>query len=282
MGVKQTQAQEMEKYEIANFEYTMIPSAGDVQWNAYHLNAGYGISLLENHEVGIAVSYENTVYSFFDTPSLNTNSFEEIHTIKTGIFYRYNISNSWEFKGAFSPVISAILNKAIENEDIQYAWEALLSKTCSKEDRSIGVDFGLLYGAFFGKPKLYPTINLFGTYGNWNYKLGFPETHINYQIDNRHQLKFGALFQGSYSNISNEINFSGVGSFTNSKLAYRALDFVLRHAFRLQPSITSIVKLGYLSENSLELLDKNDNGLMNFNTGGSVYVTMGLTLNLNY
>jgi|GEM_PF-6217178 len=273
----------MERFDFARFDYQMVPSAGDVSWNRYSLGGQYEVPISGNHSLGIAAFYQNIAYDFFDTTlNLGTEMFEEIHTIMAGVFYCWDFPTAWKVRGAFSPVISSSLSTGLQQEDIQYAGNFSVTKYWKGELDKVGVELGLGYGALNGKPDFYPIASVVGDIGKWSYKIGFPETAVQHQISIRHTVMAKASLRGSYANVSGETYVEGWGFLSDTKLEYRAVDMGLQHTYRLQPNLTSVARVGYLSENKLHLLNENDVLLNDFNTNGSFYITMGLTYNLNY
>ncbi|NHF59584.1 hypothetical protein FK220_009550 [Flavobacteriaceae bacterium TP-CH-4] len=276
-------AQEMTGYEIARFDYSMVPSAGDIYWGSYRLAITPNIPLGKRSRLVVNLSYEKKTYNFFDTViGLETEPLEETHHMMAGVFYRSEFSRNWTIETLFSPVISSNLVDGLGQDDIQYAGSLVFTKIWQGKKNNLGLRFGLGYGALLGRPDFYPILSLEGTLKNsWHYRLGFPETTLKYVIGERQQLSFIARPQGSYTNLSGPLSFFGTGTFTHSKLEYEAIDIGIKHTYRMQPYLTSLVNVGYLSKNQLLLLDQNHNQLNDFNTGDSLYITMGLTININ-
>ncbi len=269
--------------DIARFEYRMVPSAGDISWGNYAIALTPRIAFPKNNVLGGQFLYEKTMFSFFDTTvGLPIDSFEEIHQIAAGVFYRSNFSNAWGMKVFFSPVISSNLSQSLSWDDVQYAGSIAFLKKWIGEKNDIGFRFGLGYGALFGEPDFYPILSVGGTLGNhMGYRLGFPETHVYRNIGERHQVNLSVAPEGSFTNLSGALNDNGLPNLNDAKLEYKALDIGLEHTFRIQPYLNTLVKVGYLTENSLQLLDEATVMLNDFDTNGSVYITMGLTVNLN-
>lgn len=275
-------AQETEPKNLVHLDYTMVPSAGDVYWNQYELGIDYPFSIAKNESIGFLASYQNTLYDFFETANnLSSDSFEEVHTFEVGIFYSTEFSNSWRINVLFAPIVSSNLNEGLGHEDFQYSGHLIVRYKWIENNELLETQIGFGYGALFGKPEFYPIISLNGNWDTFSYSLGFPETNIIYDINKRHSLKAKLSWMGSYSNLSNDLGIQNLNFGRNSKLEYSTINLGAEYRYRLQPKITCIMKVGYLEDNTLQLLD-NTGGLINdFSTHGSTYVTMGLTFNIN-
>lgn len=276
-------AQDSNNFEIATFQYSLVPAAGDLYWGSYEVAIAPKIKIAENYEIGAFLSYGKTMYSFFDTPvGIATESFEEVHLLSAGFFYETRLNDSWGAETFFLPTISSNFAESLTSEDIQYRGAFALNKKWDVYNNEMGLRFGIGYGPLFGKPDFYPILSLEGTFGHYlKYRVGFPETLVDYSPTGRHRLRAMAIFKGSYTNLSDALQLNEIGSFSNNKLAYETLDFGVQHHYRLQRRLSSVVKVGYLAKNSLKIMDVDNSQLYAFNTGNSWYISMGLTININ-
>jgi len=211
---------------------------------------------------------------------LVTDAFEEVHFLTGGVFYRYDFQKRWNLGITFSPVISSTLDTGLSGADFQYGGNAFIQKSWVTNDKVTALKLGVGYGSVLGRPNFYPILSFMTTFNEMSFELGFPESSITYDITTRHNLRLDAKYMGSYANISNGLPI-GQEVYENSKLEYDAIAVSIEHKYRLQPNFTSVLRIGYLLDNNLQLLSESEQQLNEFSTTESIYFSMGLILNFN-
>ncbi|WP_282079322.1 DUF6268 family outer membrane beta-barrel protein [Aquimarina algiphila] len=268
--------------EVAGFEYTVIPGLGEVGIEKYTANLNFG-KKFNKSVLGFGASYDSYNFMFNNAAiDFDTQSYETIHTIKTRLFYRYSINNSWFATVLFSPSLSSNLEGSLSSEDLIMSSAATVSKSWDNETKSSVLTFGISFGTAFGKPQFIPVISyqkMINT--QWSYNLGIPRTKLNYSFDLRHKVSISASFKGLFGNISSTMNFKDLGNLTDTKLQYNALDTSVEYNYRIQPNWTTVIRIGYSPWNQLKILDKENKEIYDFEIDNTVFISMGLKFNLN-
>ncbi len=269
--------------EIAGFEYSLIPDLGGLSVEKYSMNLNFGKRSKKRAMIGFGVSYD--YYDFiFNNASLDFNieSYEKIHNVKTRMFFKYFISSTWSANLLFAPSLSSNLKGSLSNEDFILNSMVTLSKKWQNEKKMSLLNFGVGYGTSFGKPQFIPVVSFQKEIdANWSYSLGVPRTKINYQFYSRHTISGTASFNGLFGNASSVVDFQNSQTLTDTKLQYNSLDTSLDYVYRIQPNWTTVIKIGYSPWNQLKILDDENNEIYDFETNGSIFVSMGLKFNLN-
>ena len=140
---------------------------------------------------------------------------------------------------------------------------------------------GVLNDVLFGAPQILPLL-AYGTQvgDKVSLEIGFPESHLEFQLNERNQLLLEHSFTGMYANISNGLEIDGLGRLTDGKFVQNGSQLVINHVFRLQPSFTTFTRIGYQFGGDFEIQDSVDNQLYDFGQGSSVFFSMGIMYNL--
>ncbi|MGB5817948.1 MAG: DUF6268 family outer membrane beta-barrel protein [Saonia sp.] len=268
--------------ELGRFEYSMVPSLGDTDLRQYgmHLTGG---KKLKSGMVGLGLSYTKHEFSFFNTfQTFDESLYENIHTVRASFFYRRILNDSWSMNIGATPTLSGNFKNNVSSDDLVFNVRAMVSKKWKSETGFSVLSFGIGYGTFFGEPQILPAFSFRKIVNRtWSYFLGIPTTGVNYNFNERHSIRARGAFSGLYANNSATTPFEGIGNLTNTKIRYNGADLGLEHHYRIQPNFTTVIRMGYLLGNRLEILDEANDLLYDFEPNGSAYVSIGLKFNIN-
>lgn len=275
-------SQIQEPLELGRFEYSILPDLGDTDLRRYSLNVTGG-KQIKSGSIGLGLAYSLNDFTFFNASrTFDKSLYGEIHTISTNIFYKHNVNSSWSLNISVAPTLSSNFKNGLNNEDFVFNTSVTASKRWETDSGFSVLSFGILYGTILGEPQFLPAVSFRKIVNEkWGYHLGIPLTGVHYTIDERHSFLARASFSGLYGNNSENTTFMGIGDFTNTKLSYRGVDLGLEHNYRIQPNLTTVIRIGYVLADRLEVLDEDNNLLYDFEPNNSVYLTMGLKFNLN-
>ncbi|MDY8136140.1 DUF6268 family outer membrane beta-barrel protein [Aquimarina sp. 2201CG5-10] len=273
-----SQAPDREPFGI---EYTMVPDIGDVSMQQYNAQAAIG-KRLGKGMIGFGVNYTHSNFTFNNaTTNFDTSSYETFHTIRGNLFYRRALGNSWSGNLVVSPVLSSNFESGISSEDFFINAIASVSKRWRKDESLATLTMGLGYGTMLGKPRFIPVISYRKKINDqWSYGLGAPKTNVQYQLNPKNEFVAFAGFNGLFANNSSSVTFSNTESLTDTKIQYNSLNLGLEHHFKIQPNWTTLIRLGYSPWNQLRILDNDFNEVYEFETNGSLFISMGLRFNL--
>ncbi len=269
--------------ENVEFEYGVMPNVGETNIEKYTLNLNLGKKFTKVGTIGFGVSYNAYDFMFNNASNvLDASAYENIHDLKLGVEYRYDINTSWSANLMFSPTISSSLSESISEEDLILSSWATLSKSWGNKNKQASLAFGVGYGPYFGKPQVIPIISFRKKINErWDYTLEVPRVNLSYRINERHEISSEGIFKGLFGNVSSEVDVPEVGSLQNTKLQYNSLDIGLKYKYRIQPNWTTVIKLGYSPWNQLTIFDEKNNKIYDFEASSSLFISMGLNYNLN-
>lgn len=273
-------SQSYEFNKLTSFEYSLVPSIGDADAKMFNLSFTVE-KATEIGLIGLSMTYSNYQFSFFHFPRNLENSLDIFHIIEPRFFYNGNFENNWSFNISMSPILSSNFINEITNEDLIYNGRITVSKEWYTNENFNSFTLGLGRGQVFGEPQFFPIISFKKEIGEkFNYSLGFPESGIRYAANERNLIHLRGTLSGIYTNNSTTIIYNG-DQMEHTKFKFNGLDIGIEYIYRLQPNISTITRIGFLTNNSLELQDSNQNVVYNFQPNESAYFTMGIMYNVN-
>lgn len=267
--------------EIAGFDYKVLPSVNTVEIAEYTLTLNQGYEL-GNHDLGFQLSYLGRTFSFFDFDNFrDLEEIEESHQFALNVRYTFKFDKNWAINATVAPTVSSNFGQSLTSRDFIVNVDAYISRYWANENFRSSINFGLAYGTYLGEPQLLPLVYYFLSEENkWMLTLGFPKTKFSKIFNERHMVSSFAYVSGTFTNISSALFFEGLGDLTNTKLVYNNFDFGIEYLYRIQPNLTVSIRSGYAVADNLRIIDSDDNMLYDFDPNGSVYLSMGLKLNL--
>lgn len=268
--------------EMGIWEYSMVPGIGDVDLEKHNASL-FGAFTLHKGLLEAGLTYNNHNFNFYGTSTdFDTTVYESMHTLTAHIAYRRPLNTQWSINVAMAPMLSSNFNEVVSSEDfVMNAFLAFI-RSWSHGNGASQLTMGIGYGTLFGSPRFFPIISFKNKVNErWSYSLGIPQTGISYAFTERHVLRARVTPIGLYANSSEPIFLNGIGYVQNPKLRFNGRDFGLEHNYRLQPRLTTVLRVGYTNVDNLDVLDDNNGILYDFEPDGSPYITMGIQYNLN-
>lgn len=264
------------------FSYAAVPSLGKHQLETFSFSFNSTPNLgFANMAVGI--DYQNTDYLYFDVSGITRlESFEKLHLLSTHIGISKPLKNEWKLQAYATPVISSNLSNGLTQEDIILGYGFQIVKRWKRNDSFTELGIGFEYGTtVLGSPSLFPVVTYQKKLSeHLSFLLGYPQSGVTYTASSRHTIRLSGSLQGFYYNNSDAVVFNNSAPITNTKLVFSGLDFGLAHLYRIQPRITTTVKIGYLTSNNLEIETADGTSLYDFSPNDSIYFSMGIMYNL--
>ncbi|WP_422082221.1 DUF6268 family outer membrane beta-barrel protein [Ulvibacterium sp.] len=279
---KVTYGQISENHVGGAFEYALIPSLGETNLEKYIFSIDASKNM-NSAKLELGLDYSALTFSFYDhRVSLSMDSYEKMHTLQPEIGYQQDFGKKWAMSVSLAPMLSSNFKNGPNSEDFIFNWSALVSKKWGKGDFPVSLTVGLGRGVVLGEPGLFPILSIKGKITpKWRYTLGFPYSRAVYEIDEKHSLGTKALVSGVYANNSETVTINGLENLANTKLTYSEIDLGLEYNYHMSSGFTTIIRVGFLIANNLEVLDNDNNPLFDFEANSSPYIAMGLKYSLN-
>ena len=265
--------------EIAKMDYAIWV---DMQ-NTTISDLSLGFNQRISKGFNISLDYLKRDLDFFDRDEIfPLTEIERFHQLQLGLGYGFDAGKAYRFEGAFNPTISTSWTSSLSQEDFLWNFSFSVSRIWSnKKQRKSWVKVGVLNDVLFGAPQILPLL-AYGTQvgDKVSLEIGFPESHLEFQLNERNQLLLEHSFIGMYANISNGLEIDGLGRLTDGKFVQNGSQLVINHVFRLQPSFTTFTRIGYQFGGDFEIQDSIGNQLYDFGQGSSIFFSMGIMYNL--
>lgn len=188
--------------------------------------------------------------------------------------------NDWSLQLEFTPQIRSNFKSALHWND--FLWNGGISVTKKFNDNS-NFNFAIKYGTLLGKPKPYVELSYTQKVGDkFNLVLGFPETSLNYKINESHSIGLKSYYDSYYTTVSDE-SYSRV--VFNQILFYESLFFSgintdLTYSYKFSNNSVINFSIGKSFNNKLEL-NENNNYWNKISFNNIFNVSMGFKYNLN-
>ncbi|OYU80719.1 MAG: hypothetical protein CFE23_08345 [Flavobacterium sp. BFFFF1] len=215
-----------------------------------------------------------------DAALFNDLNFNATNAIDIGIVREFSFAGHWTSKVLINPRLG--INK-IENalfEDIVFNSQLLIGK---KLNKNYSISFGLEYGTLFGTPSVYPLFHFEKAFSEkFRLNIGFPESIIEYKINNSHAMVLNAEYRSDFSRL-HQLVYQPV---SQPMARYRSLN-ITRLEIRLQYNYsffdksTVSISAGKTFFNTSRIAF--DNGeTVNNDFNNRFIIEMGFKYNLNF
>ncbi len=277
-----TLAQGSESGGNITFQYATVPSLGKHQLDSFLFSLD-GNTSLGFADLSLGVSYQNSEFFYFDVSGISQlEHFERFHLLAPHVGISRILANDWSLKAYAKPVLSSNLLSSLSQEDIILGYKFEIQKRWQQNDTFTTLALGIEYGTTAsGTPSLFPVVRYHKTIGErFAFALGYPFNHFNYLVSDRHTVNLSMSWQGFYYNNSELAIVNNSTSTANTKLIFNGLDLQAAYLYKIQPRITTAIKLGYLASNNMEIATSEGTSLYDFSPNDSIYFSIGLTYNL--
>lgn len=165
-----------------------------------------------NFKVGKAEVFSTLSYQLVDINYDQNNSIDEsrpnkIHEIKSAVFIKYPISNSWSVSSLAMPSLASDFKGTISNEDF-ILQGALVATKKLKVASHLEIGLGVFATYVFGEQQFIPafSIDYESDNGKWIGQAYWPKFSMFYNINSNSQVGFAASIDGTEYNLKNFVN----------------------------------------------------------------------------
>ena len=220
-----------------------------------------------------AVGLRNYDIAYWDTMSFNTTPVEKIHNAFTGLSATYALAKNWSFNAqAEASWASGIsLNKMIVTGNAYVTY--ILNKKSP-----IALKLGAQYDTPLGDRQLLPLVELAFSMQRFHINLGFPESHIAYQLSENSSLVAGYSFKGDYFYTPNDIAFNTVNYADQVGIRQQKLSLI--YDYQLDNNWSFSLSGGYLFQNHLQFYEENQK-VYDLDMGSGPVFSTGIKFNFS-
>lgn len=269
---------QVEKQNAVRFTYEILPHVGDMDIERYHFNGYYNITSGTTRIAWIAdYWYQEATYS----GNLNNNleSFQNLHTLHTGMEIEQYIWNTWSLKSGISGALSSNFLGAFSNEDLYLLGSLTIQKRWNSSQGFYSIELGTMYSTALGLPQFLPAVSLHHKIHNWHISLGFPQTTLSYEW--RHSsLAITAEWEGYYINNQEAYYITPNLLLKNTKWVFSQTSLGLFYKYDLGPVTSALVKAAYVPDSKFSFLDTDNHTITSFQTNETFTIAMGLQIKL--
>ncbi|WP_461444660.1 DUF6268 family outer membrane beta-barrel protein [Maribacter sp.] len=271
-----------DEIEIAGLEYGYLPELGNTELRTFKANINLAKPIGKSI-IGFGLSYQNFGFSFDEaTNVIDLDGYGNMHAIRANLSFIRPLGNSWAVVASVGPSLMSNFGDGISSEDLVFNVLAATTKRWGDSDRNTMIMVGLIYGAQFGEPRVFPALSLRQKLNpHWSYSVGLPVTGLNYRINDRHRISVLASPEGLFANNSNPVAVEGNRSLSDTKLLFNGLNTRLAYTYRFTKFLAFSVEGGFIPISNLRILDNENQDIYDFEPDSGAYFKAGLKLVLN-
>jgi len=259
-----------------SFEKSYQNNSDKLSLNADVIKASFALGDLD---LGVSLAQRNLNFS----PNFNYSDEDVSKLYAVDFSLKKNLiqKNNWTVQLEFTPQIRSNFKSNLQWDN--FLWNGGLNLTKKINDNSSFL-LAIKYGSLLGKPKPYVELSYKQKIGEkFNLTLGFPETSINYKLNETHSIGLKSYYDSYYTTVSDQ-SYSRVIS--NQTLLYESLFFSgintnLTYFYKYSNSSIINFSIGKSYNNKLEL-NENYNYLNKISFNNTFNVSIGFKYNLNY
>lgn len=211
--------------------------------------------------INLKVKYEVGSYDGFE----NLNQFNWFQN-KLEILHK--VSNAVKWNLSIMPTINFEQNLGIS--DVTLLGSFHLSKQLNSKT---GINIGAARATTFGSAKFIPTLSVFSKISNEsNILIGFPDSKISYSNNERNMFSLSNSFNGSFYNLDNPVNLSGIAT----KISTSQITTAIEYERNVDKNWFMNFKAAYDFDKKYNLLDENNHKVYDFNTGNGYILSIGI------
>lgn len=275
-------AQTEKEMVYLDYMYEVVPSNGNYSWEQHNLGMHYSKDLAPKVSYGLSLNMRRQQSLFYDSPkNYGMEEPDELYRMETRGTLSWQMTDRWKLDAGFSIFTASDFKEALDLSEIQHSGKLVLATDIGTTTPNQQLNFGFGYGILRKHPLLYPIISFSRSLSkNINVDIGFPRTTVHYSIDEWHEISTSGSFKGEYTNIHLPAGTPDDLPHGEMRLAQYALDVNIGYTYKIQPQWYTLIKVGYLINNTAVITDGQGNIAYDLSTEPSVYLSMGLTFKI--
>ncbi|MEP1490379.1 MAG: DUF6268 family outer membrane beta-barrel protein [Algibacter sp.] len=277
-GVNRSFGQDQEA--LFAFDYMLAPM-GESDIDFY--KTGFKAAIPTKLKKGVLTNSVGLNYYRLDYNDRNYDFFLEdltaIYNLNYSLGYEHLLSKKWSLNGEAMVSVSSNLTNTITRDDLIFSGSFFATHKIGTETKPAKLMFGLSYTALLGSPFFMPVFNYIKQVNSkLSYGVGFPNTYVNYNVNERSGLKASILMDGVYSNLSNKIPVNINDEAT--KASYISIDTGIEYNYRMDDFWVVSFTGGYSLYNNYTLENSFGDDVYNFEATSRPFFSAGIKFNL--
>ncbi|WP_422859513.1 DUF6268 family outer membrane beta-barrel protein [Flagellimonas sp. S174] len=263
--------------EPISINYGLLPDLGGTEIQNYGLNLSFA-KPIKKGVLGARLGYQLFSFDFNSSTNLvSLSTFEDMHSINTGVFYLRPLKNNWRMVVSVGTTLTSNFGDGISEED--FVFNAILgfTKRWGEGNRFSNLLVGAFYGTQFGEPIVFPAVSFSQQLNeHWSYSLGIPVTGLTYRVNAKHSVAILASPQGIFGNNSNEIAVEGNATLKNTKLQFNGINTRFSYRYLFTKNLAFVGEVGFVPNPTLQILDDENKEIFDFEPESGAYFNLGL------
>ena len=251
---------------------SIFKTSKTVGLNKALLGANFSFAIGKN-QLNNNVTYTNYTIDYGFDHFENEEALETFNEIKYNLTYTGKVNKSLGYTFGITPTLSSNVKSNLSFKDIYVASYFFVTKQFNKNAFSLGLE----YNPLFSRKNPIPVVAYNYSGEKFTYKIGFPETEITYNLNERNLLSAFFKPNGFYSNLSKKITY-------NTSLIGKANYVSFLSGIQFQRSINEYwsvgLQSGFQTFSKYQLLQKN-NKVYEFNTSENFFAGIHIKFNIN-
>ena len=266
-----------------DYMYKVVPSEGNFSWAQHTLDFYYLRKNTGNLDYGMKFEFRKQHLSLYNTPKAYTiDNPNELYRIGVDGSVSWRMNQQWYLNADVTSFFASDFKEAMDFSEIQYSGKIFLGIGFGPKTPHQKLKVGLGYGILRKRPLLYPFFSYAQSLSKKiTLELGYPHSTLHYRINERHYLMSTGSFNGEYTNIHLPSNTPNNLPYGTVRLSQYAFDLNIGYHYNIQPRWKTVIKIGYLIDNTATINDSDNNILYDLATDPSVYLSMGITYNIH-
>jgi len=266
------------KGDIFSFNYTLAPiSSDDIEYSKTDFKFNFPLKLKK----GVLLNYAGFDYYQIGYDNINfvAEDISQFYEVSYGLTYRHPIGEKWRLSARGGVSMASNFTNTLTKNDIGFRGGLTALKRLGSKETSSMFMFGLDYTALSGKPRILPMLSYTKRVNDkFSYGIGFPNTSVEYKLNDKSGLKTSLWMNGFYANLSEQ--FGVTMTDVADKVSFSTVSLELEYSYWMDRMWAITFKGGYSLRNEYQLLDNNNSIVYDFELRSKPYFSAGIKFNI--
>ncbi|OJJ20176.1 hypothetical protein BKI52_17030 [marine bacterium AO1-C] len=233
----------------------------------------------------IGFDYHQFSYDIQNSDLQSVQKLDEIETffnINYSLFASYKLSNKWSLNASVTPFLLSNLKESSQTENVRVNGNFFIERTFfRKRGGYLQVAVGLGYFTINGSEQIVPVTNIRSRLNKkWSFVVGFPNTYVKYDFNQKHSLKLLADFNDLAGFTSSDASSIRVRNTQVYSVNFTTLSPALEYNFWFTPAWGAMLRVGGVLLDNYEIRDRHNEKIVALEPGFTQpMVTFGIKFN---
>ena len=270
--------------DIARVDYTLLPELnGNIQYTRIRALFNYPIKLKKpGTYILVGFDYSNINLTASADELFNTDELDGFQLFDLNIGYTTPLKNDWRLGFRVTPGISSNLTATdLSFEDFFFSSDLVFIKDRTKntgDKKPWRITAGLTYSQNRGFPFPLPFFVYYRrTSEHWSYKLGIPQTNLQYHISEKHRLKLYAELDGFTSNLQEGFVVNGQEA---DQINMGLILSGIQYEYHIVKHVEFFAKFAAVVNQTVQLRNNDNRNIARLGDTNSLYLRTGIRLKI--